>query len=114
LPHAGYKSELIRGPGQGPWTRIEDVELATLGWVHWFNTTRLHEHLDYVPPAEFEAVYAAEKADRELVGVIQTELPSNPGRVQRSDGFQSELERFSTPQSAPPADLAGYEPSNPV
>jgi hypothetical protein len=55
LPHAGYKSELIRGPGQGPWTRIEDVELATLGWVHWFNTTRLHEHLDYVPPAEFEA-----------------------------------------------------------
>jgi putative transposase len=38
--------------------------------VHWFNTERLHEYLDYVPPAEFEAVYAAEKADRELVGVI--------------------------------------------
>ena len=32
--------------------------------------------------------YAAENADRELVGVIQTKLPSNPGRVQRSDGFQ--------------------------
>ena len=30
-----YKSELIRGPGQGPWKAIEDVELATLAWVHW-------------------------------------------------------------------------------
>ena len=31
-----------------------DVELATLSWVHWWNTERLHEYLDYVPPAEFE------------------------------------------------------------
>jgi len=46
------------------------VELATIGWVHWYNTERLHEFLGYVPPAEFEAVYAAEKADQELVGVI--------------------------------------------
>jgi putative transposase len=68
--NAAYKSELIRGPGQGPWKTVEDVELATLSWVHWFNTERLHEYLDYVPPTEFEAVYAAEKADRELVGVI--------------------------------------------
>ena len=68
--NAAYKSELIRGPGQGPWKTVEDVELATLSWVHWFNTERLHEYLGYVPPAEFEAVYAAEKADRELVGVI--------------------------------------------
>ena len=68
--NSAYKSELIRGPGQGPWKTVEDVELATLGWVHWFNTERLHEHLGYIPPAEFEAVYAAEKANRELVGVI--------------------------------------------
>lgn len=33
-----YKTELIRGPGQGPWHTIEDVELATLDWVHWHNT----------------------------------------------------------------------------
>jgi len=53
-----YKSELIRGPDQGPWRTVEDVELATLGWVHWHNTTRLHGYLDDVPPAEFEARWA--------------------------------------------------------
>jgi putative transposase len=36
----GYKSELIYGPARtGPWKTIEDVELATLGWVHWHNTS---------------------------------------------------------------------------
>jgi putative transposase len=45
-----YKAELIRGPGQGPWKTIEDVELATLGWVHWHNTERLHGYLDDIPP----------------------------------------------------------------
>ena len=30
-----YKSELIYGPARtGPWKTVEDVELATLGWVH--------------------------------------------------------------------------------
>ncbi len=30
-----YKAELIRGPARpGPWRTVEDVELATLGWVH--------------------------------------------------------------------------------
>jgi transposase InsO family protein len=28
-----YKSELIRWPDQGPWRSVDDVELATLGWV---------------------------------------------------------------------------------
>jgi hypothetical protein len=40
--NALYKSELIRGPNQGPWKCVEDVELATLGWVDWHNTDRLH------------------------------------------------------------------------
>jgi putative transposase len=33
-----YKAELIRGPASNgrPWKAVEDVELATLGWVHWF------------------------------------------------------------------------------
>jgi putative transposase len=64
-----YKTELIRGPGQGPWKNVDDVELATLGWVHWYNTARLHGYLNDVPPAEFEAAYAALQANRELVGI---------------------------------------------
>jgi putative transposase len=63
-----YKAELIRGPGQGPWRTIEDVELATLGWVHWHNTERLHGYLNDVPPTEFEATYAAPHTDQTLVG----------------------------------------------
>jgi putative transposase len=64
-----YKTELIRGPGQGPWKTVEDVELATLGWAHWHNTERLHGYLNDVPPAEFEAAYAAQQADQALVGI---------------------------------------------
>ena len=65
-----YKSELIRGPGQGPWKTIDDVELATLGWVHWHNTQRLHGYLGDVPPAEFEtAHYAALAAASEAVEI---------------------------------------------
>jgi putative transposase len=68
----GYcKSELIYGPARpGPWKTVEDVELATLGWVHWHNTTRLHGYLNDVPPAEFEAAfYATKRTDQALVGI---------------------------------------------
>jgi putative transposase len=54
-----YKAELITM--QGPWRTIEDVELATLGWVHWWNTTRLHSAIGNIPPAEFEAAHYAEQ-----------------------------------------------------
>jgi putative transposase len=50
-----YKSELITM--RGPWRTPEDVELATLGWVHWWNHERLHSALEHVPPAEHEAAY---------------------------------------------------------
>ena len=50
-----FKTELIRR--EGPWRNAEDVELATLAWVHWFNHHRLLEPLGYVPPAEFESAF---------------------------------------------------------
>lgn len=52
-----YKSELITM--QGPWRAVEHVELATLSWVHWWNTQRLHSAIGDVPPAEFEAAHYA-------------------------------------------------------
>jgi putative transposase len=64
-----YKTELIRGPQQGPWRTVDDVELATLGWVHWHNTARLHGHCDDVPPAEFEAAFYAAQQTDQLVGI---------------------------------------------
>ena len=57
-----YKTELIRGPGQGPWRNVDDVELATLSWVHWHNTARLHGYLADMPPAEFEAAWRENEA----------------------------------------------------
>ena len=67
--NALYKTELVRGPGRGPWRTIDDLELATLSWVHWHNNERLHSYLDDVPPAEFEAAYAAETSGAPLVGI---------------------------------------------
>ena len=65
-----YKAELIRGPARtGPWRTVEDVELATLGWVHWHNNDRLHSHCRDTPPTEFEAAfYAAQPAAPAGVG----------------------------------------------
>ena len=67
--NALYKTELVRGPGRGPWRTIDDLELATLGWVHWHNHERLHSYLDDVPPIEFEMVYAAEISSPELIEI---------------------------------------------
>jgi putative transposase len=63
-----FKAELIRGPTRtSPWKSVEDVELATLGWVHWHNTQRLHGYLGDLPPAEFEHnFYAARQGDQAL------------------------------------------------
>ncbi len=34
-----YKTELVHR--QGPWRNIQELEMATLGWVDWFNNRRL-------------------------------------------------------------------------
>ena len=47
-----YKTELDRN--RGPWRGLDDLELATLEWVDWFNHRRLFHELGRVPPAEFE------------------------------------------------------------
>lgn len=53
-----YKTELIRR--RGPWRTVEQVELATLEYVWWWNNQRLHGELDMRAPAEVEADYYAD------------------------------------------------------
>ena len=48
-----YKAEIIHK--RGPWRSLDDVELATLGWVWWFNHHRLLSSIGFLPPVEFEA-----------------------------------------------------------
>jgi putative transposase len=50
-----FKTELIRR--HGPWRTLEEVELATLGSIDWFNHHRLHGEIGDIPPAELEATY---------------------------------------------------------
>jgi len=54
-----FKTELIKK--RRPWRSVEQVELATLEWVWWFNNQRLHSELDYRTPTEVEAEYYAKK-----------------------------------------------------
>jgi putative transposase len=50
-----FKTEVIRRGG--PWRTVEDVELATLAWVDWYNHRRLHSACGDIPPTEFETRY---------------------------------------------------------
>lgn len=63
-----YKTELIRNPHQGPWRSINDIELATLAWVHWHNNQRLHGYLGDISPTDFETAYTAQQPDPTTVG----------------------------------------------
>jgi putative transposase len=54
-----YKAELIH---RRSWKNREEVELATLDWVHWFNHRRLLGPIGNVPPAEAEEAYYRQRA----------------------------------------------------
>lgn len=63
-----YKTELIER--QGRWSRFEDIELATLEYVWWFNNHRLLEPIGDIPPAELEEQYRSRLiAQPETVGL---------------------------------------------
>jgi len=41
----------------GPFRTVDELELATLSWVHWFNHQRLHSSIGDRPPLEHETEY---------------------------------------------------------
>jgi putative transposase len=55
-----FKTELIKP--RGPWRTAEQVELATLEYVDWFNHRRLYEACGDIPPAELETAYYRQNA----------------------------------------------------
>lgn len=60
-----YKTECVKI--DGPFRTVDELELATLSWVHWFNHNRLHSSIGYRTPIEAENDYYA-----------QTNLPPQP------------------------------------
>jgi transposase InsO family protein len=65
-----YKTELIRR--RGPWKGLDDVELATLEYVDWFNHRRLHGACGDIPPVEFEDNHYRSIAD------LTEDVPAEP------------------------------------
>ena len=65
-----YKAECVRH--EGPWRGVDDLELATLNWVWWFNEIRLHSEIGYMPPVEFEQRYYRQ------INAEQQPLPGEP------------------------------------
>ncbi|WP_208027692.1 integrase core domain-containing protein, partial [Rhabdothermincola sediminis] len=60
-----YKTERVYGPDTPrPWENVDELELATLSWMHWFNEDRHHSYCDDVPPAELEAAFYAAQQTR--------------------------------------------------
>ena len=53
-----YKAELV--DRHGPWRSLDELELATLEYIDWFNHRRLHSACGDCPPAEYEALYYAQ------------------------------------------------------
>ena len=57
-----FKTELHRNPAVlarngGHWRGHHDLEIATCGWVSWFNEQRFHGELGDLTPAEVEDTY---------------------------------------------------------
>jgi putative transposase len=61
-----FKTELIKP--RGPWRTVEQVEIATLEYVDWFNHRRLFQACGDVPPVELEAAHYRQHAALTEVG----------------------------------------------
>ena len=60
-----YKLECIRR--DGPFRGVDDLELATLSWVDWFNNHRLHSACADLTPTEYEHLHYGHRL-REALG----------------------------------------------
>ena len=52
-----FKTELIKP--RGPWRTCDQVEIATLEYVDWYNHRRLHSGAADLPPVDFETLHQA-------------------------------------------------------
>jgi putative transposase len=61
-----YKKELI--DFRGGWKNALDVTLATMEWVSWYNSERIHSYCGNVPPCEYEEAFHRSRATTPLAG----------------------------------------------
>ena len=75
-----YKTEVIRR--RGPWRGLEDVEFATLEWVHWYNTQRGADRKCRPRRVRDELLSVAGRLARDGETQLK-QSPENPGRFSR-------------------------------
>jgi putative transposase len=65
-----YKRELI-DPGKD-WQGVDDVMLATMDWVQWYNEDRIHSYSGDMPPKKYEEIYYQALETGKLTSSSQT------------------------------------------
>ena len=40
------------------WRGLDDLEMATVEYIDWYNNRRVHGEIGHIPPAEHEALHA--------------------------------------------------------
>lgn len=68
-----FKAELVRN--RGPWRSIDDLEIAVVEYIDWYNHRRLHGEIGLVPPVEYETHHRTHQ----------------PARVARSRAFDASM-----------------------
>ena len=111
-----YKTEVVRH--RGPWRSLENLELATLEWVDWFNHRRLLHRNGRIPPAEAEDAYYRQH-HRGLQFPTQTKQPARTSQGGSSHtGREAPWAAFrrvvaSPPSGEPDRNTAAGGPGNP-
>ncbi len=65
-----YKRELI--DFRKEWQGVDDVMLATMDWVSWYNEDRLHSYCGDMPPKEYEEIHYEALESGKIKGSSQT------------------------------------------
>jgi len=63
------------------WRDVDEVEYATLEWVHWFNNRRLIEPIGDNPPVEYEELYCQNEAQATVAGVKPKKFSGETGAI---------------------------------
>ncbi|MFG1661393.1 integrase core domain-containing protein [Micromonospora chersina] len=72
-----HKADLVRN--KGSWRGLDDLEMAAVEYIDWYNNRRLHGELGHVPSAEYEAPHAMTHPVTATRGNQLTNSASNPG-----------------------------------
>ncbi|MGH3247910.1 MAG: integrase core domain-containing protein [Trebonia sp.] len=65
-----YNRELI--DFEKGWEGVDDVMIATMEWVSWYNEERIHSYCSDMPPKRFEELYCKSLESGNLTNSSQT------------------------------------------